>query len=348
MEEWKQVPFAPKYEASTHGNVRNKKTGKTLRQFPNQDGYMKLSLRIKDCSRGLSAHRLVALTFIPNPENKPTVNHKNHVRNDNHMENLEWSTMKEQNNHSRQHVTRNGRSVWKCDPITGVKIEKFESLHIAADSVNKSGNGYRNISASANKNYVKNSLVHQAYGFFWKYDDIVIEGEIWAPLDPEYVKGAKDYEISSEGRMKHPSGRIYFPHGSKGKYPLFSIGSFGFKSHRLVALTFLEIPHGKSIVNHIDGNKKNCRMSNLEWVTSSENTLHAMETGLRRDRKTIKQYDMKGNFIKEFPSVKLASVSVGARINPKFAYSQFYQWRKLDDSRPVLDLSHKTKRQRRS
>lgn len=52
--------------------------------------------------------------------------------------------------------------------------------------------------------------------------------------------------------------------------------------HRLVALTFLEKPHGKDIVNHIDGNKTNNHYKNLEWCTYSENAIHAIETGLRK------------------------------------------------------------------
>ena len=55
-----------------------------------------------------------------------------------------------------------------------------------------------------------------------------------------------------------------------------------FKVHRLVAEYFLPKVEGKNIVNHIDGNKTNCDVSNLEWCTLQENSIHAIKTGLRQ------------------------------------------------------------------
>jgi len=54
-------------------------------------------------------HVLVATVFIPNPDNKPTVNHKDHNRSNNHVENLEWATFSEQNNHKTKSL-RSGKT----------------------------------------------------------------------------------------------------------------------------------------------------------------------------------------------------------------------------------------------
>jgi hypothetical protein len=57
-----------------------------------KDGYLHVSLKVKEPHKTCSIHRLVAKAFIPNPDNMPEVNHKNQDRQDNRVENLEWCT----------------------------------------------------------------------------------------------------------------------------------------------------------------------------------------------------------------------------------------------------------------
>lgn len=71
-----------------------------IRKLQNRNGYNSIKLYINNISRYYQVHRLVALAFIPNPENKPYINHKNGIKYDNKIENLEWCTNSENQLHA--------------------------------------------------------------------------------------------------------------------------------------------------------------------------------------------------------------------------------------------------------
>ena len=98
MEIWKTIAEAPNYEISTKGNVRNKTSRRMLKpQAFGATGYKQVSLKIKETNKFQKRyiHRLVAQTFIDNPENKREVNHINGDKLDNRLSNLEWVTSSE-------------------------------------------------------------------------------------------------------------------------------------------------------------------------------------------------------------------------------------------------------------
>lgn len=79
--------------------------------------------------------------------------------------------------------------------------------------------------------------------------------------------------------------------GSNG-YRVTRIDGKNILVHRLVAMAFIDNPENKPYVNHIDGNKANNMVENLEWVTAAENTMHAIRTGLIDREYQWKQYDL--------------------------------------------------------
>lgn len=111
MEIWKDIPgFENHYQASNLGNIRSLKTmfPRILKQHENEDGYLIVSLYVYGYRRTKKVHRLIAETFIENPENKPEINHLDEVKSNNFVENLEWSTRFENNNHGlRNEKSRN-------------------------------------------------------------------------------------------------------------------------------------------------------------------------------------------------------------------------------------------------
>lgn len=106
--------------------------------------------------------------------------------------------------------------------------------------------------------------------------------ELW-----KQIEGFEDYSVSSYGRVissKYNKRSILVGGVKKNGYPFVLLSKnnkrFLRTVHRLVAIAFLPNPENKKEVNHIDGNKRNANVSNLEWATRLENGSHASACGL--------------------------------------------------------------------
>jgi hypothetical protein len=277
----------------------------------NQGGYYSVGLSNKK-TKTFSVHVLVAKAFIPNLENKNTVNHKDKNGLNNNIKNLEWMTIPENNKHRSNGVkqtTNQILEIYRINSKTNEILEKYNSIEEAAIWV-------------ADKNLTKNvhsarscisccvrEITESSFGFKWrKVDQINLENEEWREvvIDNQKTKG---YYVSSLGRFKNKKGVImknYKPHHSG--YIYVRINSEKYALHRLVAETFIPNLENKPIPNHIDGNKMNNSVSNLEWATYSENNLHNYKIGLNKGhQRKIIQYDLEMNEIKKFDKILDAS-----------------------------------------
>lgn len=99
MEIWKTVTGFENYEISNLGNLKNKITGRYKKLSVNKEGYIRTSISNKEKTISIAVHRLVAIEFVENPEDKPLVNHKDSNRSNNKAENLEWVTPSENATH---------------------------------------------------------------------------------------------------------------------------------------------------------------------------------------------------------------------------------------------------------
>ena len=181
-------------------------------------------------------------------------------------------------------------------------------------------------------------------------------------LDIENYKGY--YQVSSDGRVKSlkrtrigisnipvaVNERVLIPKEDNYKRVVLSKNKNKktFSIHRLVAKAFIFNPKNKPQVNHKDGDKLNNNISNLEWVTASENHIHAHKIGLKKPNitgllkfnnghstgKKVKQLDINGNIIAVFESghnaskiTKIAQSSIWKSCEESHRTAGGYKWR---------------------
>ena len=133
IEEWKAIEnYEGYYEISNFGNVRNSRTGRTLKLNDRGNGYFCCTLSKNNIRKNQSVHRLVAKAFIDNPEGKQEVNHIDGNKFNNHVDNLEWTTRSENETHAMNNgLCKYNKPVIATNVATGESIE-FRSVHQAA------------------------------------------------------------------------------------------------------------------------------------------------------------------------------------------------------------------------
>lgn len=148
--------------------------------------------------------------------------------------------------------------------------------------------------------------------------------EVWKP-----IPFAEGYEVSNTGRIRslprktvYKDGRIAFhqarelkPSRTKKGYlraePTVNGKKVMCQMHRAVAIAFIPNPENKPQVNHIDGNKENNHVDNLEWATQEENYKHATENGLLGSAVPVEVYTIDGEFVGKYFTMTEAGKHLG-------------------------------------
>ena len=202
-----------------------------------------------------------------------------------------------------------------------------------------------------------NKLINKGVDSMWnnnleKFNFEMEEKEIWR--DVVGYEGL--YQVSNNGNVKSLSREVNNGNGTyftkerilkpmenhKGYLGVELQDKWHF-IHRIVATTFIENPENKPQVNHIDCDKKNNRVENLEWCTNSENQIHAYKNGLNvrseesgRPKQKIIQLDMNDNLIKIYESIADAEKETGIKniscvINGKRKKAGGFKWKKYGE-----------------
>lgn len=145
LEIWKDITWYEwHYQVSSLGRVKSlerivlRKNGelhysskwKILLSAMDRYWYLKCCLSIDWLKNNYFIHRLVTTTFIPNPDHKSTVNHKNWIRNDNRLQNLEWATPSENNLHSFRELWRVPYMLWKKWGLSPMFWRRWKDSHM--------------------------------------------------------------------------------------------------------------------------------------------------------------------------------------------------------------------------
>ena len=164
---WKDVPFDSNYKVSNYGRIFSKRTNKILKGELTEKGYIRVALT--EHKRYL-VHCIVARTFIPNPENKPQVNHIDGNKQNNYVDNLEWCTQSENMRHALKTGLRimpkgkdvyNARVIYQYDKNNNL-IKRWECMSTASQTLKISQGDMARVCKGERKT---------CGGYIWKYKE---------------------------------------------------------------------------------------------------------------------------------------------------------------------------------
>ena len=152
----------PNYLVFADGNIYSIRNQKMLRPKAHRGGYLQVAIPYSPNKKKYpTIHRMVAEAFIPNPENKPEVNHINGIKTDNRVENLEWVTHSENENHCFKELSHKAAHPVEMYSKDGVFIRRFYSMHEAQRQTGVwQGNIYK----------VCTGKIKSSGGYIWKYE----------------------------------------------------------------------------------------------------------------------------------------------------------------------------------
>ncbi len=311
----KKVPKL--YIILTDSRIFSTKKGKFI--TPSKcGGYLTTSLSYDGKVIRIAVHIITGTHFIVNsdPKTKLYVDHIDRDANNNEVSNLRWVTPVE-NSLNRIGGIDVGRAVLQFS-LSGKLIAEYPSL---VDAAKKTGTDYGSIKRCL-YNIIQNTPARDGNRYIWKHKNEKIKFPV-----PDGFTEVKEYEryrtsdtgevysFFTEGFMK--------PHYNANGYLKVRLKNLvtGKKDdrfvHVIVARTLIKDKpenYKKMVVNHINGVKDDNHVDNLEFITQSENILHAVYVLDKGNKKRVYMFDFKtGEFLMEFPSIARAATEGRSR-----------------------------------
>lgn len=297
---WKNIPNYENYKISTTGKIKNINTGRILK-FSLRKGYLSCNLSSNNIKKTYNIHQLVAKIFIKNPKRKRLVNHIDGNKLNNNIDNLEWVSPSENCLHAHKNnlVKSYKRKVNQCDKFGNI-IMTYDSIKNAEKHTGVNSKHISSVCLGKRKT---------SGGYIWKfYDDNKSHIKEGKPLSTN-----KNYLVTKDGKVYScRSNKFLKPKIDPDGYLSVSICDNGKKKqesiHRLVARVYLKNKCNYKYVNHIDLNKQNNNLNNLEWCSPKENMIHYAKNGKNIFRVKVIQLTIDKKIIKKYNSVKEASI----------------------------------------
>ena len=310
-------------QVSSLGRVRTK-FGNVYTPNPGASGYCSFNFNNKI----LRVHRLVAFLFLGRPErpDQTQVDHIDNIKSNNRAVNLRWASPRENLLNETTISNRKSNGPKRSKPVKARPVGdsnapwslRFESTH---DAARKLGVHVENIGGCLHERNGRKS----AGGYEFAFDE---------PNEPEQLPGEEWRRHGETGNLVSSLGRVKFARSgvvSRGRtradgYVVVQVTIGGRQRirlmHRLVAEAFaLPRLHGQNEVNHIDLDRSNNRVENLEWASGQENVRHSRRTNPNRGNagaqpsQAVEALGAGGAVVARYPSLKAAAESLGLRSN---------------------------------
>ena len=248
------------WQVSSLGRVKNTR-GDITCGYRHPNGYRIVQIAGKQ----LCVHRLVAIAFHGFPSSKASmqVNHMDGDCSNNRLDNLEWVTQSQNICHSYADPSRctGGPSLSKPVMVRSPGSQPWKKFPSITEAAEKLGIPHSTLRKRCKRNAQVNGL----------------EFKFAEPLSVQIAKEQRCWQVSSFGRVKNTRCDISYGHRHPSGYYMVKICGKTLLVHRLVLFAFRGSPCSKASCqgNHVDGDRSNNRLDNLEWVTQSQNIRHS-------------------------------------------------------------------------